>query len=246
MGVNMQSFTEYLTETKISLEYHSELNQKLWNGTNLKPQVRAKLLQFAYAWADFAKIPRSMIQDIIMIGGNANYNYTPQSDIDVHLVINRNAFARGANREIIDEYLQDKKLLWTLTHKVSILGYSIEPYAQHSEDRAAVNQGVFSLKNNKWLQFPNRGSYNWKNDPSLKRKVIFYKRSIDEMIKNKMDGEAVREMKRKIRDMRSAAIAKGGEFSFENLVFKELRNRGYLDRINRYEQTLKDQTLSLK
>ena len=45
--------------------------------------------------------------------------------------------------------------------------------------------------------------------------------------------------------MRAASIAKGGEFSFENLVFKELRNRGYLDKMNRYEQSLKDKALSL-
>jgi hypothetical protein len=242
----MKNFKTYVTETKISLEYHSELNPKLWNGNDLKPQVRSKLIQFGYAWADFAKIPRAMIQDIIILGGNANYNYTPMSDIDVHIVIDRNTFARGASREIIDEYLQDKKLLWTLTHKISILGISLEPYAQHSQDGFASNQGVYSLIRNKWLQFPNRGSYDFKNDRVLKQKVMFYKNSIDDIIKNKMNVEAVREFKRKIRDMRGAAISRGGEFSFENLIFKELRNRGYLNKLNRYEQSLKDQSLSLK
>ena len=237
---------EILNETKISLEYHEILNPALWDDVRLKPDVKKKLLNFGYAWADFAKIPRDMIKDITMIGGNANYNYTSKSDIDVHLIIDRDAFASGASREIIDEYLQDKKLLWTLTHKISVLGYAIEPYAQHSEDKPAANQGVYSLLHSRWLQFPNRGSYNWKNDPALKRKVMFYKKSIDEIIKNKMGGDAVKDMKRKIREMRNASIARGGEFSFENLVFKELRNRGYLDRMNRYEQSLKDQALSLK
>jgi len=45
--------------------------------------------------------------------------------------------------------------------------------------------------------------------------------------------------------MRAASIAAGGEFSFENLVFKELRNRGYLDKMSRYEQKLKNEALSL-
>ena len=79
-----------------------------------------------------------------------------------------------------------------------------------------------------------------------KRKVMFYKRSIDEIIRGKMDINAVRDLKRKIREMRGAAISRGGEFSFENLVFKELRNRGYLDKMNKYEQSLGDQALSLK
>lgn len=234
---------ESLQETKISLEYHDVLNPKLWDGAKLKPEVKEALLKFGYAWADFAKIPRDIILDIIMTGGNANYNYTPKSDIDVHLVIDRNAL--GSNREFVDEYLQDKKVLWTLTHQIQILGYSLEPYAQDNADRYPANQGVYSLKRSRWIQFPNRGNYNWKDDPGLKRKVLFYKKLIDQVIRDRMDIDAVRDLKRKIRDMRGASIAKGGEFSFENLVFKELRNRGYLDKMNKYEQKLKDKALSL-
>ena len=232
-----------LVETKISLEYHDQLNPKLWDGAKLKPEVKEALLKFGYAWADFAKIDRNIILDIIMTGGNANYNYTPKSDIDVHLVIDRNAL--GANREFVDEYLQDKKVLWTLTHKISVLGYSLEPYAQDNADRYPANQGVYSLKRSRWVQFPNRGNYNWKDDPGLKRKVLFYKHLIDQVIRNKMDVQSVKDLKAKIRNMRAASIAAGGEFSFENLVFKELRNRGYLDRLNRYEMSLKDKELSL-
>ena len=232
-----------LHETKISLEYHNELNPKLWDGARLKPEVKEALVKFGMAWANFAKIPEGIILDIIMTGGNANYNYTPKSDIDVHLVIDRNAL--GPNREFVDEYLQDKKVLWTLTHKIKILGYSLEPYAQDNGDRYPANQGVYSLKRDRWVQFPNRGDYNWKDDPGLKRKVLFYKKLIDQVIRDKMDLSSVRDLKDKIRSMRGAAIAKGGEFSFENLVFKELRNRGYLDRMSKYEQQLKDKELSL-
>lgn len=234
-----------LQETKISLEYHSELNPKLWDGGRLKPEVKQKLLEFGYAWADFAKIQRSSILDVIMTGGNANYNYTAKSDIDVHLVMDRYAFAPGTPKDLIDEYFQDKKVLWTLTHDISILGYSLEPYAQDNVDRYPANQGVYSLVRDRWIQFPNKGSYNFKDDPGLKRKVLFYKRLIDQAIRDKMDIDSIRDIKAKIRNMRGAAIAKGGEFSFENLVFKELRNRGYLDKMNRYEQSLKDKALSL-
>ena len=238
----MRSFKQ-LNELKITLEYHNELNPKLWEGEKLKPEVREKLLKFAYEWAKFAKIPKEIIMDVIMTGGNANYNYTPQSDIDVHIVIDRNAL--GPNREFVDEYLQDKKVLWTLTHKIKILGYSLEPYAQDNADRYPANQGVYSLKRQRWIQFPNKGNYNWKDDPGLKRKVLFYKKLIDQVIKDKMDLNTVKELKDKIRTMRGASIAAGGEFSFENLVFKELRNRGYLDKMSRYEQKLKDEALSL-
>jgi hypothetical protein len=185
-----------LLETKISLEYHNELNPKLWIGEVLKPEIRKKLLSFAYAWADFAKIPKDIILDIIVIGGNVNYNYTPKSDIDVHLVIDRNAL--GPNREFVDEYLQDKKVLWTLTHDVKILGITIEPYAQDNTDQYPQNQGVYSLKRDTWVQYPKRGSFDFSNDPALKRKVMFYVKTINQIIKDGMDIDVVKDFKRKI------------------------------------------------
>ena len=45
--------------------------------------------------------------------------------------------------------------------------------------------------------------------------------------------------------MRSAGLKKSGEFSIENLIFKELRNLGYFDRVNQYIQSKEDEKLSL-
>jgi len=45
--------------------------------------------------------------------------------------------------------------------------------------------------------------------------------------------------------MRASAIQKSGEFAFENLVFKELRNTGVLDKMNEYIRTRQDEKLSL-
>ena len=83
----MKNFQEFLSELKLTLQYHDDLNDKLWTDDKLKPDVKAALIKFGHAWADFAKIPKSMIQDIVMTGGNANFNYTSKSDIDVHLIV---------------------------------------------------------------------------------------------------------------------------------------------------------------
>ena len=232
-----------LQETKISLEYHEKLNPKLWDEGKLKFEVRDKLLAFARAWATFAKIPSELILDITMTGGNANYNYTPQSDIDVHLIMDRSKL--NPDREFVDEYLQDKKVLWTLTHKIKILGYDIEPYAQDNEGRYPQNQGVYSLLNDRWVQFPKKTDFDFRNSPDLKRQVVFYIKMIKNIIDKDFGIAAIKEVKKKIRDMRAAAIAKSGEYSLENLVFKELRNRGWLDKMNKYEQELSDKELSL-
>jgi hypothetical protein len=45
--------------------------------------------------------------------------------------------------------------------------------------------------------------------------------------------------------MRGAGIARAGEFSYENLLYKELRNRGYIDKMNKYLEKIRSREYSL-
>ena len=70
---------------------------------------------------------------------------------------------------------------------------------------------------------------------------------IDELIDSQSDDiDAFRKLKNRLKGMRAGAIEKGGESAPENLVFKELRNRGYLDKMSKYVRNLEDKSLSLK
>jgi hypothetical protein len=70
--------------------------------------------------------------------------------------------------------------------------------------------------------------------------------AIDHMINTKMNVDAFENMKSRFKNMRAASLQQYGEFGRENLLFKELRNRGYIDKMNKYETSLKDKELSLK
>ena len=214
-----------------TLQYHTELNSKIWDGMKLKDEVRGKLVQIASAWVQFAKIHPDTIQDIIITGGNVNYNYTPQSDIDLHIVISRDTM--NPDRALVDEYLQDKKILWTLSHQdINIYGYPVELYAQDIAEQPHANQGVFSVKRNQWIAMPQHLDIDFESDYHLQKKVQFYKDLIDKMVlQNATDG-SFDMIKQKIKKMRGDSIAKDGEFAFGNLVFKELRNQGYLDKMD--------------
>lgn len=228
----------------ISLQYHNNLNPKLWADGKLKPEVRGKLIQFAETWRDFAMIPKEMVQDIVMTGGNANYNYTDQSDIDVHLVVDRDGF--GLPRDFVDQFLQDKKILWTMTHPgITIYGYPLEPYAQDPSETIPMNQGQYSLMNDQWIQMPTNLNLDFTGNQVLQDKVDHYKQVIDRLIRSSASSNALKTIKNKITSARGPAIAKGGEFSLENLVFKELRNQGYMDKIDMYIKSEQDKALSL-
>jgi hypothetical protein len=228
----------------ISLQYHNNLNPKLWDDGQLKPEVRGKLIQFAETWRDFAMIPKEMVQDVVMTGGNANYNYTDQSDIDVHLVVDRDGF--GMPRDFIDQFLQDKKILWTMTHPdIKVYGYPLEPYAQDPAESIPMNQGQYSLMNAQWIQMPSNLNLDFTGNKVLQDKVDHYKHVVDRLIRSSASSAALKGIKNKITAARGPAIAKGGEFSLENLVFKELRNQGYIDKIDMYLKSEQDKALSL-
>ena len=232
-----------ISELKLTLRSHEELNPNLWKKEKLDPEVWRALNRIGKEWQSFANIPDSAIRDVIICGGNANYNYTDQSDIDLHLVVDKEGVPCDG---LVDDYLQSKKQLWALTHDITVKGQPVELYAQDFRDPFRKGQGIYSLKSNRWLQKPTKYKID-RRDPEVVRKTKQYMDAIDHMIDSNSDDVAsLRKLKNRLKQMRSTAIEKGGEVAPENLVFKELRNRGYIDKMNDYMKNLEDQSLSLK
>jgi len=231
-----------LKELKLTLKSNETLNPELWNNEKLDPEVWRALNKIGKEWADFANIPQSAIRDVILTGGNANYNYTKHSDIDLHLVVDKEKIdCQG----LLDDYLQSKKQLWALTHDITVKGQPVELYAQDFRDPFRKGQGIYSLKSNRWLQQPTKYEIN-QSHPEVVRKVKDYMDIIDNLIDSKSDDiDAFKKLKNRLKGMRAGAIEKGGESAPENLVFKELRNRGYLDKMSKYVRNLEDESLSL-
>ncbi|MFM7011117.1 MAG: hypothetical protein ACKO0Z_17645 [Betaproteobacteria bacterium] len=228
----------------LSLRCHTELNPAIWDGDELKPTIRAALLKFADAWATYVNVSPSLIENVIMVGGNAHYNYTDKSDIDVHIVVNKAKL--DPNQVMLEDYLFTKKMLWQSSHQITVYGYPIEPYVEDPTKVMSPYRGVYSLKNNEWMQRPNASDCKIGDTQKIERAVQDHIQTIDQMIANKADADAFKALKDKLKTLRSIAIAQYGEFTFENLVFKELRNRQYIDKIDKYEQNLRDQELSLR
>jgi len=231
-----------LKELKSTLQSHDTLNPKLWNGEKLDPEVWQALNKISKEWAKFANIPNKAIKDVIVVGGNANYNYTKYSDIDLHLMLDKSQVKCDG---LVDDYLLSKKQLWALTHDITVKGQPVELYGQSAEDTFKKGQGVYSLKSNGWLQQPERVKFD-ANSQAVKDKVYDLERAIMDLINSKSDDIATfKRMKGRLKGMRSTAIEKGGEYAPENLAFKELRNRGVLDKMNMYLRNLEDKDLSL-
>ena len=137
----------------------------------------------------------------------------------------------------------DKKTLWELTHNVTIYGVKAEPYIERPKVTRKKSQGVYSLMKKTWIQEPERIEGDVE-EKEIEKKVNNFKTRIDALIKNE-NVEGLRELVKKLRDSRSVSLQKYGEYGFENMVFKELRNQGYIDKVRTVVVNLKSKSLSL-
>ena len=226
----------------LTLRFTEILNPTFWIGDSLKPEVREALMNFAEAFAAYVDLDERAMIDVLLLGGNAGYNYTQYSDLDVHIVVDPK-FIPDCNPDLLDQYYMDKKTLWELTHNVTIYGVKVEPYIERPKITRKKSQGVYSILKKSWIQEPTRieGDVDEKD---IEKKVNNYKTKIDALIKNR-DADGLKELVKKLRDGRSVSLQKYGEYGFENMVFKELRNLGYIDKVRTVVVDLKSRRLSL-
>ena len=71
-----------------AVKFHDRLNPRLWdNREHLRPEVHATLMAITREFQEFLGVPDLDVVDITISGSNAAYNYTKNSDIDLHLVV---------------------------------------------------------------------------------------------------------------------------------------------------------------
>jgi predicted nucleotidyltransferase len=227
-----------LKDFKTKLEYHHMLNPDLWDDDTLRPEVHEKLKEIANSFIEDLEVPKSSIKDIIFTGSNTNYNWTQLSDIDLHIIVN----PKGLDMNGLDAI----KSLWNEEHNVSIRGFAVEVYVEDENTNQSGNAGLYSIKHNKWLREPKFENIKFDYE-KIKAKAAKWMKKIDKLIDAKStDVKALESIKEKIKKIRHDDLAKGGEFTLENLVFKALRNNGYIEKLFTYTRKLKDDNLSLK
>jgi hypothetical protein len=220
------TFKQFISEKfHLTLKYHHGLNAKLWENSELKDGIASYLIKNARKFASFADVPRVAVNDIVMTGGNCNYNYTKFSDIDVHIMCNE--------IDLDDTEYFKKKSEWTKEHpEIKIQGYPVEYYIQDETEHFPNGQGVYSLLHGKWLVEPKHlDSVDILKDPKVLEQVQFYIQTAKDLVKNGTEQDIL-DFKTKLWKMRSAGLEQGGEFSFENVMYKDLRNRGWVDKLN--------------
>ena len=254
----MQTFAHTISEVsqqKITLieaiEKHNTLNPKLFTKEELlKDRVRDKMLEIVDEFLENLKEQEVKIKvdDIIFIGSNASYNYTKDSDIDLHILANTKAvnYPEDLGNALYSAY----RSLFNKQLDIQLFDIPLEIFVE-TEDSLRVSNGVYSVKKNKWIKKPVQEDIPEYDKEALDELVDKWEEKCKKLI-NDIKADKLEDEKKVVKlitdiyeKLRKKGVAKG-EYAIENLAFKELRNKGYLDDLKEYRNELTSKRLSLE
>ena len=219
--------------------YNDTLNPNIWDNLELKPEIKEKLLQIG---KDFYADTETdaPLKDVLFVGSLANYNWSDTSDFDVHVVIDFKDV--DENVELVEKLVNALKSKWNDEHDIHVKQHNVEVYIQDvtKENRST---GVYSLMQDKWLSEPQKENIEIDKE-KIQEKYNDFVRKINSALKAQ-DIDKLKSIIKDVYDMRQAGLDKSGELSTENLVFKILRNRNYIEKLKQEIINLYDKKQSL-
>jgi len=229
------------------------LNSEIWENhdnieeSKMKPEIREGLLDIANEFVEFLGFD-IFVQDITMTGSLANFNWSDYSDIDLHIIYDFKE--AGEQEELFKDLFNLKKTVFNSQHDITVKGYEVELYVQDMNE-PHMSTGVYSVLYDEWLERPEP-----KEVKIDKKKIEDKSQQWMDIIDNTIEDlevsdlensvEKLDSVKEKIKKFRTSGLEKGGEYSYENLVFKFLRRNGYIQKLFDNKNDLIDKSLSIQ
>ena len=110
---------------------------------------------------------------------------------------------------------------------------------------AVKSNGVYSVMKGEWVKEPSADAIPAVDKRALESELTEWEDRYFEISENPSK-EAIDRFIEDVYDLRKASIADGGEYSLGNLVFKSLRDLGYLDDLKDLKRGIVDKELSLE
>lgn len=235
----IKEFTAILREFSVdtAVQFHDQLNPKLFDGEKLRPEVREGLIDIAKHFEEFIGVLLD-VEDITISGSNAAYSYTSHSDVDLHIVV------QVPNTEEYKQLLDAKKNDYNARHDITAKGIPVELYAQ-DVDQEHHSVGIYSVLNDEWVSKAERIDVDIDSD-DVRTKYLNYRARI-QLVLDQDDYDVAKSMWDDIKRMRKAGLeSAASEFSTENLVYKILRNKQWIEKLQDHMNELTDKDLSIE
>jgi hypothetical protein len=234
-----------------SFQPQKELNPKIWEEVDgeykMNPNVRKGLLKVASSFYDTIKVD-FLMDDVILTGSLANYNWSEYSDFDLHLLVDFDQFKKS-ELDVLKNLFDSKKLLYNLKHTIKIKNYPVEVYVQDIDENH-TSGGVYSLMYDKWLVEPQSLDVEVDENEIISKskhwmdKIDTLENNIKSLNLDK-GKKLISKLKDQLKNYRKSGLEKD-EMSLENLVYKFLRRRGYLEKLIDLPNQLETKKLSVE
>ena len=236
----LNELNESITALDESFEIHSQLNDKIFNLDDnlMKQEIRQRLIEIADLFVSSMQennIPIK-VYDYWLVGSNAAYNYNKDSDIDIHIIVDMDIVQEPYLLRLLYDYIKSS---FSQKYNIEVKGHEVELYLEDIKTSAVTN-GIYSLKQDKWLKFPQEQEpriIDIEETPLFAQWLDRYQSLEDEECEQFLDDLYV---------MRKISLANEGEFGDGNLIFKEFRNRGYLDDLKARKYKFESDRLTLE
>ena len=238
-----------------SFEVKDSLHPRFWNDEqHLDMHIRRALLVIAKDFIDEYNLGEYVIDDIIMTGSLANYNWSEEfSDIDLHIIMDTTQLSKDPSlAKSISDAMRN---VWNKTHTdISVGGFPVELYIQDTHE-PHKSSGVYSLLDDEWKTSPSLDKLSGEiEEDEIKTRAAEYMNLIDkiEMMYNDIDPLQMYHCCAKLMDKIKAERASGltnddaAELTAGNLIFKSLRRSGYIEKLIDIKRRCFDRARSIK
>lgn len=226
----MKSYTLLLEKARTSNQSNTKtLNPKLFTEQQeMKTSVRNDILRLAGLYAGELGLNKDDVEGVNIVGGNASYDFSPESDLDMTMVLKPNAE-------------MSRKRFKALSKLTSMLNYERHPKIRGIDTNVFVSlrglnnpirsQSIYSVTDDEWIQEPSEKEEN--NQRLVMSKVQEFVRQIRSACDDD-DLSCHRALLGKIKAFRARGLKKGGEYSFAAEVYKNLSRSGEVDKIKEH------------
>ena len=239
---------EIVDVDKEGFKIHDTLDQTIWSGENLKPDIKERLIKIVEDFIEGLPVSVS-VKDITLTGSLANYNWSKYSDVDLHVIVDFDSV--DENTDLVKGFFDAQRGRWNDKHDIKMHGYDVEIYVENDKEEH-LSTGVYSVMNDEWLIHPERIERSIDFETAKKKAE-----DIDGRLQNIKDlyqdneyqkvMDNVDRLKQKIRDMRSAGLeSEEMEYSPENIAFKLLRRSSILNKLTKLKYNAYDELRSME
>lgn len=231
---------------KSLVEIHDKLNPALWDENDLKEEVKEKLNGVVNKFVEYVNEDdlKFIVKDIVIVGSNANYNYTKHSDIDLHIITDLSQVEKKEKELRLTTY-NAYRALFNSKYDIKIKGFDVEIYVEEGKTETS-SDGIYSLIDG-WIKEPSQTTVDTDDIPNeeVEEKMNVLEDEYFTIAENPTV-DKVETLIDKLYDGRKKSLAKEGEFGVDNLVFKQFRNLGFLDNLKELKNELEGKELSLE